>query len=183
MNEYQKYIRNFMFELLDTPNYLTWDMHVNYSKYNSEWYIENKGKDRYNVKANRTFGTDRINAYKILETTLNLKDVKIFDNVIDENGNKTRVLNKKETAIAQSKQEQIKQEFENWVWKDPDRRNELVRLYNEKFNSIRPREYDGSNLNFIGMNPEIKLRKHQVNAIAHTLYGGNTLLAHEVRSR
>lgn len=179
----EKYIRNFMFELLDTPNYLTWDMHVNYSKYNSEWYIENKGKDRYNVKANRTFGTDRINAYKILETTLNLKDVKIFDNVIDENGNKTRVLNKKETAIAQSKQEQIKQEFENWVWKDPDRRNELVRLYNEKFNSIRPREYDGSNLNFIGMNPEIKLRKHQVNAIAHTLYGGNTLLAHEVRSR
>lgn len=176
----EKYIRDFMFELLDTPGYLTWDMHVKYSKYNSEWYIENKSKDRYNVKAHKTFGTDRINAYKILETTLNLKDVKIFDNVIDENGNKTRVLNKKETAIAQSKQEQIKQEFENWVWKDPDRRNELVTLYNEKFNSIRPREYDGSNLNFIGMNPEIKLRKHQVNAIAHTLYGGNTLLAHEV---
>jgi N12 class adenine-specific DNA methylase len=176
----EEIIRQFMFELLDTPTYLTWDMKVRYSKYNSEWYIENKNRDRNNIKAYKTYGTDRINAYKIIETTLNLKDVKIFDTIIDEEGRKTRVLNKKETAIAQSKQEQIKTEFEEWVWKDPNRREKLVKLYNEKFNSIRPREYDGSNLNFVGMNPEIKLRPHQVNAIAHVLYGGNTLLAHEV---
>ena len=173
-------IEQFMFELLDTPIYATWDIKVKYSKYNSEWYVENKNRDRSNVKANRTYGTDRINAYKIIETTLNLKDVKIFDTVIDADGKKQRVLNKKETAIAQSKQEQIKTAFEEWVWKDPERREKLVNIYNEKFNSIRPREYDGSNLNFIGMNPEIKLRKHQENAIAHVLYGGNTLLAHEV---
>ena len=176
----EEVIREFIFELLDTPVYITWDMKVRYSKYNSEWYIENKNRDRSNVKANRTFGTDRINAYKIIETTLNLKDVKIFDTVIDDDGNKTRVLNKKETAIAQAKQEQIKKEFEEWVWKDPERRNRLEKIYNEKFNSIIPREYNGSNLNFVGMNPEISLRKHQLNAIAHVLYGGNTLLAHEV---
>lgn len=176
----EEIIRQFMFELLDTPVYATWDIKVRYSKYNSEWYIENKNRDRSNVKAYKTYGTDRINAYKIIETTLNLKDVKIFDTIIDEEGRKTRVLNKKETAIAQSKQEQIKAAFEEWVWKDTNRREQLTKIYNEKFNSIRPREYDGSNLNFVGMNPEIKLRKHQVNAIAHILYGGNTLLAHEV---
>ncbi len=173
-------IREFIFDLLETPYYISKYIHVNYSKYNSEWYIDNKNRDSSNIKAFKTYGTSRINAYKIIETTLNLKDVKIFDTIIDEEGRKTRVLNKKETAIAQSKQEQIKQAFEDWIWKSPERRESIVKLYNEKFNSIRTREYDGSNLNFIGMNPEIKLRKHQVNAVAHVLYGGNTLLAHEV---
>ncbi len=173
-------IRDFIFELLDTPFYATRNMKVRYSEFNAEWYIENKNMDRGNIKAYKTYGTDRINAYKIIETTLNLKDVKIFDNVIDVDGKKTRVLNKKETAIAQAKQEQIKKAFEDWVWNDPDRRNMLVQIYNERFNSIRPREYDGSNLRFVGMNPEISLRKHQLNAIAHVLYGGNCLLAHEV---
>ncbi len=173
-------IRDFTFELLDTSLYATRNIKVRYSKFNSEWYIENKNMDSGNIKAYKTYGTDRINAYKIIETTLNLKDVKIFDTIIDEEGKKTRVLNKKETAIAQSKQEQIKKAFEEWIWNDPDRRNLLVQIYNERFNSIRPREYDGSNLRFVGMNPEISLRKHQVNAIAHVLYGGNTLLAHEV---
>lgn len=173
-------IREFIFDLLETPYYISKYIHVNYSKYNSEWYIDNKNRDSSNIKAFKTYGTSRINAYKIIETTLNLKDVKIFDTIIDEEGRKTRVLNKKETAIAQSKQEQIKQAFEDWIWKSSERRESIVKLYNEKFNSIRTREYDGSNLNFIGMNPEIKLRKHQVNAVAHVLYGGNTLLAHEV---
>ncbi len=173
-------IREFMLDLFETPFYISRDIRVRYSKYNSEWYIDNKNRDRNNIKVFKTYGTDRINAYKILETTLNLKDVKIFDTVVDSEGKKTRVLNKKETAIAQAKQEQIKQAFEDWVWKDQERRENLVKLYNEKFNSIRPREFDGSNLNFVGMNPEISLRKHQVNAIAHVLYGGNTLLAHEV---
>ena len=131
-----------------------------------------------NVKAHNTYGTGRANGYKIMEETLNLRDVRIFDYIEDGNGRKTAVLNKKETAIAQGKQELIKQAFADWIWSDPERREQLTKLYNEKFNSIRPREYDGSHLNFVGINPEITLRPHQVNAIAHILYGGNTLLAH-----
>ena len=176
-------IENFMYELLETPNHAQWEMKVKYSQYNSEWYITSKNYDYSNVKANKTFVTNRINAYEIIEKTLNLKDVKIFDTITDSNGNKKREFNAKETAIAQAKQEQIKQAFEDWIFKDVDRRERLVRLYNDKFNSIRPREYDGSHLQFPGMNPEIKLRKHQQNAIAHILYGRNTLLAHEVRCR
>lgn len=176
-------IENFMYELLETPNHAQWEMKVKYSQYSSEWYITSKNYDYSNVKANKTFGTNRINAYEIIEKTLNLKDVKIFDTITDSNGNKKREFNAKETAIAQAKQEQIKQAFEDWIFKDVDRRERLVRLYNDKFNSIRPREYDGSHLQFPGMNPEIKLRKHQQNAIAHILYGRNTLLAHEVRCR
>ena len=173
-------IRQFIFELLDTPRYSQWDIKVRYSNITAEWYIENKSSDRDNVKAYSVYGTPRINAYKIIEQTLNLKDVKIFDTIIDEDGRKQRVLNRKETAIASAKQDTIKEEFLNWVWEDPDRRNKLVRLYNDKFNSIRPREYDGSHIDFVGMNPEIKLRPHQLNAIAHVLYGNNVLLAHEV---
>lgn len=173
-------IRQFIFELLDTPRYKQWDIKVKYSNINAEWYIENKSSDRENVKAYSVYGTPRINAYKIIEQTLNLKDVKIFDTIIDEDGRKQRVLNRKETAIASSKQDTIKEEFLNWVWEDPERRNKLVRIYNDKFNSIRPREYDGSHIDFVGMNPEIKLRPHQLNAIAHVLYGNNVLLAHEV---
>lgn len=173
-------IRKFIFELLDTPSYNRWDIHVKYSNITAEWYIDGKSNDRNNVKAYTTYGTSRINAYKIIEQTLNLKDVKIFDTFIDDEGRKQRVLNRKETAIACSKQDAIKEAFLNWVWEDPERRNDLVRLYNDKFNSIRPREYDGSHIDFVGMNPEIKLRKHQLNAVAHILYGNNTLLAHEV---
>ena len=173
-------VRQFMFELLDTPSYNRYDIKVRYNDFTSEWYIDNKSSDRSNVKAYSTYGTGRINAYKIIEQTLNLKDVKIFDTIIDEEGRKQRVLNKKETAIAQAKQDSIKQAFLDWVWQDPERRKQLTRLYNDRFNSIRPREYDGSHLNFVGMNPEIKLRPHQVNAIAHVLYGNNVLLAHEV---
>ena len=173
-------IREFIFELLETPRYNRWDIHVKYSNITSEWYIEGKSEDRDNVKAYSTYGTPRISAYKIIEQTLNLKDVKIFDTIIDDEGRKQRVLNKKETAIASSKQDAIKEAFLNWIWEDPNRRNNLVRLYNDKFNSIRPREYDGSHIDFVGMNPEIKLRKHQLNAVAHVLYGKNVLLAHEV---
>ena len=173
-------IRQFIFELLDTPRYKQWDIKVKYSNINAEWYIENKSSDIENVKAYSVYGTPRINAYKIIEQTLNLKDVKIFDTIIDEDGRKQRVLNRKETAIASSKQDTIKEEFLNWVWEDPERRNKLVRIYNDKFNSIRTREYDGSHIDFVGMNPEIKLRPHQLNAIAHVLYGNNVLLAHEV---
>ena len=173
-------IRQFIFELLETPRYNRWDIHVKYSNITSEWYIEGKSEDRDNVKAYSTYGTTRINAYKIIEQTLNLKDVKVFDTIIDDDGRKQRVLNKKETAIASSKQDAIKEAFLNWVWEDPDRRNKLVRLYNDKFNSIRPREYDGSHIDFVGMNPEKKLRPHQLNAVAHVLYGKNVLLAHEV---
>lgn len=173
-------IRKFIFELLDTPSYNRWDIHVKYSNITAEWYIDGKSNDRNNVKAYTTYGTSRINAYKIIEQTLNLKDVKIFDTFIDDEGRKQRVLNRKETAIACSKQDAIKEAFLNWVWEDPERRNDLVRLYNDKFNCIRPREYDGSHIDFVGMNPEIKLRKHQLNAVAHILYGNNTLLAHEV---
>jgi len=170
----------FMFELFDTPRYCQWNIHVHFSQYTGEWNVEGKSYDRTNVKAYNTYGTSRINGYKIMEETLNLKDVRIFDYIEDENGKKTAVLNKKETAIAQGKQELIKQAFADWIWNDPDRREKLTRLYNEKFNSTRPREYDGSHMSFVGINPEITLRPHQVNAIAHILYGGNTLLAHVV---
>ena len=170
----------FMFELFGTPRYCQWNIHVHFSQYTGEWNVEGKSYDRTNVKAYNTYGTSRINGYKIMEETLNLKDVRIFDYIEDENGKKTAVLNKKETAIAQGKQELIKQAFADWIWKDPERREKLTRLYNEKFNSTRPREYDGSHMSFVGINPEITLRPHQVNAIAHILYGGNTLLAHVV---
>ena len=173
-------VEDFMYELFGTPRYAQWKVKVRYTHLTGEWNISEKNYDRSNVKAANTYGTPRINGYKIIEETLNLKDVRIFDYVYDASGKKTPVLNKKETAIAQGKQELIKQAFQDWVWKDPHRRERLCRLYNEKFNSIRPREYDGSHLNFVGMNPEIKLRPHQVNAIAHILYGGNTLLAHVV---
>jgi len=175
-----KYIQQFIFELLDPPYYYSYKIKVNYSHYTGEWNITGKSSDKGNVKANSTYGTTRINAYKIIEQTLNLKDVRIFDYEIDDNGKRTPVLNKKETAIAQAKQELIKQAFKDWIWNDPDRRTELTRLYNDKFNSIRPREYDGSHITFSGMNPEISLRPHQKNAVAHILYGGNTLLAHAV---
>ena len=173
-------VEKFMFELLDTPRYTQWNMKVHFSPYTSEWNIENKSFDRANVKAYSTYGTTRINAYKIIEETLNLKDVRIFDYIEDDEGKKKAVLNKKETAIAQAKQELIKQAFQDWIWADPTRREKLTKLYNEKFNSIRPREYDGSHITFNGMNPEIELRDHQRNAVAHILYGGNTLLAHAV---
>ena len=175
-----EYVRRFIFETLGTPRSAQWGMKVHYSKITGEWRIEGKSKDRGNVKAFNTYGTKRINAYEIIEDTLNLKDVRIFDYVYDTDGRKTAVLNKKETAIAQSKQELIKDAFAEWIWKDPDRREAICKTYNILFNSNRPREYDGSHINFSGMNPEITLRKHQVNAIAHILYGGNTLLAHTV---
>ena len=173
-------VEDFMYELFGTPRYAQWKVKVRYTPLTGEWNVSEKNYDRSNIKANNTYGTTRINGYKIIEETLNLKDVRIFDYVYDASGKKTPVLNKKETAIAQGKQEMIKQAFQDWIWKDPRRRERLCKLYNEKFNSIRPREYDGSHLNFVGMNPEIKLRPHQVNAIAHILYGGNTLLAHVV---
>ena len=173
-------VARFIFELFDTPNYARFSIKVHYSKLTGAWNIEGKSADRSSVKANSTYGTTRINGYKIIEETLNLKDVRIFDYVEDADGRKTAVLNKKETAIAQSKQQLIKQAFVDWIWKDPERRERLCKLYNEAFNSVRPREYDGSHLNFVGINPEITLRRHQVNAIAHILYGGNTLLAHVV---
>ena len=173
-------IEEFMFELFSTPRYCQWNIHVHYAQYTGEWNVEGKSYDRSNVKAHNTYGTGRVNGYKIMEETLNLRDVRIFDYIEDANGRKTAVLNKKETAIAQGKQELIKQAFADWIWSDPERREQLTKLYNEKFNSIRPREYDGSHLNFVGINPEITLRPHQVNAIAHILYGGNTLLAHVV---
>ena len=173
-------VGEFMFELLQTPRYAQWNIKVHYSPISAEWNIENKNYDRMNVIANTTYGTNRINAYKIIEETLNLRDVRIFDYVEDENGNRKPVLNKKETAIAQGKQEMIKQAFQDWIWKDPHRRERLVRMYNDKFNCMRPREYDGSHINFSGMNPEITLRPHQVNAVARVMYGGNSLLAHVV---
>ena len=175
-----EYVRRFIFETLGTPRSAQWSIKVHYSGITGEWRIEGKSKDRGNVKVISTYGTKRINAYEIIEDTLNLKDVRIFDYVYDADGRKTAVLNKKETAIAQSKQELIKDAFAEWIWKDPDRREAICKTYNILFNSNRPREYDGSHINFSGMNPEITLRKHQVNAIAHILYGGNTLLAHVV---
>ena len=174
------YIRQFIFETLDTSRRARWDIKVHYSRITGEWRIEGKSKDSYNVKAYSTYGTSRASAYEIIESSLNLKDVRIFDYQYDTDGRRVAVLNKKETAIAQGKQELIKQAFADWIWSDPERREQLTKLYNEKFNSIRPREYDGSHLNFVGINPEITLRPHQVNAIAHILYGGNTLLAHVV---
>ena len=174
------YVRRFIFETLGTPRSAQWSIKVHYSGITGEWRIEGKSKDRGNVKAISTYGTQRVNAYEIIETTLNLKDVRIFDYHYDEEGRRIAVLNKKETAIAQSKQELIKDAFAEWIWKDPDRREAICKTYNILFNSNRPREYDGSHINFSGMNPEITLRKHQVNAIAHILYGGNTLLAHVV---
>ena len=161
--------QQFMYEFLDTPRYAQWNIKVHYSKLTGEWNVEGKSYDRSNLKAYNTYGTKRVNAYKIIEDTLNMKDVRVFDYMEDDEGKKKAVLNKKETAIAQSKQELIKQGFQDWVW-----------LYNDKFNSIRPREYDGSHIIFSGMNPEIELREHQKNAVAHILYGGNTLLAHAV---
>lgn len=175
-----EYVRRFIFETLGTPRSVQWGMKVHYSGITGEWRIEGKSTDRGNVKAISTYGTKRINAYEIIEDTLNLKDVRIFDYVYDADGRKNAVLNKKETAIAQSKQELIKDAFAEWIWKDPDRREAICKTYNILFNSNRPREYDGSHISFSGMNPEITLRKHQVNAIAHILYGGNTLLAHVV---
>ena len=175
-----KIVEQFMFELFGTPLYGRRNIRVHYSQYTGEWNIEGKSNDKSNIKAHNTYGTKRINGYKIVEETLNLRDVRIFDYVYDEVGRKIPVLDKKETAIAQGKQQLIKQAFQDWIWKDPQRRERLTRLYNDKFNSLRPREYDGSHLNFVGINPEITLRPHQVNAIAHILYGGNTLLAHVV---
>ena len=166
--------QQFMFEFLDTPRYAQWNIKVHYSQFTGEWNIEGKSYDRSNVKAYSTYGTSRINAYKIIEETLNLKDVRIFDYIEDEEGRKKAVLNKKETAIAQAKQELIKQGFQDWIWADPARREKLTKMYNEKFNSIRPREYDGSHIVFNGMNPEIELREHQKNAVAHILYAVST---------
>lgn len=175
-----EYIRQFIFETLDTPRRARWDIKVHYSRITGEWRIEGKSKDSYNVKAYSTYGTSRASAYEIIESSLNLKDVRIFDYQYDPDGRRVAVLNKKETAIAQGKQELLKEAFSEWIWKDPERREKICKAYNILFNSNRPREYDGSHINFSGMNPEITLRKHQVNAIAHILYGGNTLLAHVV---
>jgi len=173
-------IEDFMFELLGTPNYARWNIKTHFSQYTGEWNIEGKSYDKANIKAYNTYGTNRINAYKIIEETLNLRDVRIFDYVEDEEGKRKPVLNKKATAIAQGKQELIKQAFQDWIWKDPVRRQRLTRSYNEQFNSVRPREYDGSHLNFSGINPLITLRPHQLNGVARILYGGNSLLAYVV---
>ena len=177
----KKYIQQFMFELLEPPVYARRSLEVNYSEFTAEWNISGKNSIPYNdINARMTYGTDCANAYKILEDTLNLRDVRIYDTIRDADGKEKRVLNSKETTLAQQKQQAIKEAFRDWIWCDPDRRRELVQLYNERFNSTRPREYDGRHLIFPGMNPEITLREHQLNAIAHDLYGGNTLLAHEV---
>ena len=176
----QEDIQQFMMELLTPSSYAAGRLQVRYTAYNGDWFIENKSSDIGNVKADSTYGTKRASAYRIMEDTLNLRDTRIFDYVYDEHNNKKAVLNHKETTAAQAKQEVIKQAFQDWIWKDPERRNRLVRYYNDTFNSIRPREYDGSHITFGGISPEIQLRPHQVNAIAHILYGGNTLLAHKV---
>ena len=176
----QEDIQQFMVELLTPSSYAAGRLQVRYTAYNGDWFIENKSSDIGNVKADSTYGTKRASAYRIMEDTLNLRDTRIFDYVYDEHNNKKAVLNHKETTAAQAKQEVIKQAFQDWIWKDPERRNRLVRYYNDTFNSIRPREYDGSHITFGGISPEIQLRPHQVNAIAHILYGGNTLLAHKV---
>lgn len=176
-----KYIQQFMEETFETPFYLRRAIEVKFSTITAEWQISGKSSTgRHDVAAYVTYGTDRANAYKILEDTLNLKDARIYDTIEDAEGNKKRVLNKKETTLAQQKQQAIKDAFRDWIWRDPKRRETLVAKYNELFNSTRPREYDGSHIHFVGMNPDIKLRPHQRNAIAHVLYGGNTLLAHEV---
>ena len=176
----EEIVQQFIYEFLGTPLWARYNIKVHYSKFTSEWNVEGKSYDRSNVKAYSTYGTSRINAYKIIEETLNMKDVRIFDYIEDDEGKKKAVLNNKETQIAQAKQELIKQGFKDWIWNDPERREKLVRLYNDKFNSIRPREYDGSHIAFSGMNPEYELREHQKNAVAHILYGSNTLLAHAV---
>ena len=176
----QEDIQQFVMELLTPSQYARGKIKVRYTEFNGDWFIENKSSDFDNVKANSTYGTKRASAYRIIEDTLNLRDVRIFDYVYDEHGNKKAVFNAKETTAAQSKQEAIKQVFADWIWNDPERRNRLVRYYNDTFNCIRPREYDGSHITFGGISPEITLRPHQVNAIAHILYGGNTLLAHKV---
>ena len=176
----QEDIQQFVMELLTPSSYAAGKIKVRYTAINGDWFIENKSSDYGNVKADSTYGTKRASAYRIIEDTLNLRDVRIFDYVYDENGNKKAVFNHKETTAAQAKQEVIKQAFQDWIWKDPERRNRLVRSYNDTFNSVRPREYDGSHITFGGISPEITLRPHQVNAIAHILYGGNTLLAHKV---
>ena len=176
----QEDIQRFVMELLTPSSYAAGRLKVRYTPINGDWFIENKSSDMGNVKADSTYGTKRASAYRIIEDTLNLRDPRIFDYVYDEHGNKKAVFNAKETTAAQAKQEVIKQAFQDWIWKDPERRNRLVRYYNDTFNSVRPREYDGSHITFGGISPEITLRPHQVNAIAHILYGGNTLLAHKV---
>ena len=176
----QEDIQRFVMELLTPSSYAAGRIRVRYTPMNGDWFIENKSSDFGNVKADSTYGTKRASAYRIIEDTLNLRDTRIFDYVYDENGNKKAVFNAKETTAAQAKQEAIKQAFQDWIWKDPARRSRLVRYYNDTFNSVRPREYDGSHIVFGGISPEITLRPHQVNAIAHILYGGNTLLAHKV---
>lgn len=173
-------IQRFVMELLTPSSYAAGRLKVRYTPINGDWFIENKSSDMGNVKADSTYGTKRASAYRIIEDTLNLRDTRIFDYVYDEHGNKKAVFNAKETTAAQAKQEVVKQAFQDWIWKDPERRNRLVRYYNDTFNSVRPREYDGSHITFGGISPEITLRPHQVNAIAHILYGGNTLLAHKV---
>src|SRR5699024_3876627 len=177
----KKYIEQFMYETFNTPNYLQRAIQVNYTSYTAEWQITGKSSvSENNVAAYTTYGTSRANAYKILEDSLNLRDVRIYDTVEDADGKERRVLNAKETTLAAQKQQAIRDAFRDWIWKDPDRRQALVRQYNEEMNSTRPREYDGGHITFGGMNPAITLREHQKNAIAHVLYGGNTLLAHEV---
>ena len=176
----QEDIQRFVMELLTPSSYAAGRLKVRYTPINGDWFIENKSSDMGNVKADSTYGTKRASAYRIIEDTLNLRDTRIFDYVYDEHSNKKAVFNAKETTAAQAKQEVIKQAFQDWIWKDPERRNRLVRYYNDTFNSVRPREYDGSHITFGGISPEITLRPHQVNAIAHILYGGNTLLAHKV---
>jgi len=170
-----------MYETFDTPFYLQRNIEVNYTPFTAEWQITGKSSvSQNNVAAYTTYGTSRANAYKILEDSLNLRDVCIYDTVEDADGKERRVLNAKETTLAAQKQQAIRDAFKNWIWKDPERRQTLVRQYNEGMNSTRPREYDGSHIVFGGMNPSITLREHQLNAIAHVMYGGNTLLAHEV---
>ena len=177
----KEYIQQFMYETFDTPFYLQRNIEVNYSSFTAEWQITGKSSvSQNNVAAYTTYGTSRANAYKILEDSLNLRDVRIYDTIEDADGKERRVLNAKETTLAAQKQQAIRDAFKDWIWKDPDRRQALVRQYNEEMNSTRPREYDGGHITFGGMNPAITLREHQKNAIAHVLYGGNTLLAHEV---
>ncbi len=175
-----EYVRQFTFELLGTPSYLRPIINVHYSQLTGEWRIEGKTKDSRNIKSYNTYGTQRVSAYHLIEESLNLKDVRVFDYIVDAEGRRVPQLNKKETAIAQSKQELIKAQFSEWLWQDPERRESICKAYNVLFNSTRPREYDGSHITFGGMNPEINLRAHQLNAVAHVLYGGNTLLAHTV---
>ena len=177
----KKYIQQFMYETFETPRYLRGTIEVNYVPYTAEWQVSGKNSVRYNdVAAYTTYGTDRANAYRLLEDALNLRDIRIYDTVEDADGRERRVLNAKETTLAAQKQQLIKDAFKDWIWKDPERRETLVRQYNEEMNSTRPREYDGSHIVFSGMNPEIIPAGASENAIAHVLYGGNTLLAHEV---